>query len=91
MFFSPGCPAENAEVPFDTKDINMSEYLISARAENFIGRQWLYRDVEDAFKDDSVAGVLIIGNPGTGKSAWALRHCTTQFEASNQVELQRQL
>ena len=71
MFFSPGCPTENAKVPFDTKDINMSEYLISARAEDFIGRQWLYRDVEDAFKDDSVGGVLIIGNPGTGKSAWA--------------------
>ena len=71
MFFSPGCPTENAKVPFDTKDINMSEYLISARAEDFIGRQWLYRDVEDAFKEDSVGGVLIIGNPGTGKSAWA--------------------
>ena len=67
----PGCPAEEAKVPFDTKDINMSEYLISARAEDFIGRQWLYREVEDAFKDDSIGGVLIIGNPGTGKSAWA--------------------
>ena len=44
---------------------------MSQRAEDFIGRRWLYRDVEDAFKDDSVAGVLIIGNPGTGKSAWA--------------------
>ena len=67
----PGCPAEEAKVPFDTKDINMSEYLLSARAEDFIGRQWLYREVEDAFKDDSVVGVLIIGNPGTGKSAWS--------------------
>ena len=57
-------------MPFDTKDINMSEYLISAKAEDFIGRQWLYREVEDAFKDDSIGGVLIIGNPGTGKSAW---------------------
>ena len=67
----PGCPAEEAKVPFDTKDINMSEYLLSARAEDFIGRQWLYREVEDAFKDDSIGGVLIIGNPGTGKSAWS--------------------
>ena len=57
-------------MPFDTKDINMSEYLISARAEDFIGPQWLYKEVEDAFKDESVAGVLIIGNPGTGKSTW---------------------
>ena len=71
MFMFPGCPAEEAKVPFDTKDISMSGYLISARAEDFIGRQWLYREVEDAFKDDSIGGVLIIGNPGTGKSAWA--------------------
>ena len=44
---------------------------MSARAEDFIGRRWLYRQVEDAFKDDSIGGVLIIGNPGTGKYAWA--------------------
>lgn len=29
MFMFPGCPAEEAKVPFDTKDINMSEYLLS--------------------------------------------------------------
>ena len=49
----------------------MSEYLNTARAENFVGRQWLYREIEDKFKDGDIAGVLIIGNPGSGKSALA--------------------
>ena len=47
----------------------MSEYLNSARAENFIGRQWLYREIENILASDDISGVLIIGNPGTGKSA----------------------
>ena len=66
-----GCPAETAGVPIDTKDISMSEYLKTARGETFIGRHWLYREVEDSLKDNNVAGVLVIGNPGTGKSAFA--------------------
>ena len=49
----------------------MSEYLKTARGETFIGRHWLYREVEDSLKDNNVAGVLVIGNPGAGKSAWA--------------------
>ena len=56
-------------MPFETKDIDMSEYLDSARAENFIGRQWLYRELENTLTGHEVSGVLIIGNPGTGKSA----------------------
>ena len=47
----------------------MSEYLDAARAEDFIGRQWLYREIEDAFKDEYIAGVQILGSPGSGKSA----------------------
>lgn len=43
----------------------------TASGETFIGRHWLYREVEDSLKDDNVAGVLVIGNPGAGKSAWA--------------------
>ena len=64
-----GCPAEDTSVPFDTKDINMSEYLNSARAENFIGRQWLYREMENVLENDDLSGVLILGNPGAGKTA----------------------
>ena len=65
----PGCPAEDASVPFETKDINMSDYLNTARAENFMGRQWLYREVESTLLGSDVSGVLIIGDPGAGKSA----------------------
>ena len=71
IFVFTGCPAETAGVPIDTKDISMSEYLKTARGETFIGRHWLYREVEDSLEDDNVAGVLVIGNPGAGKSAWA--------------------
>ena len=46
----------------------MLDYLNTARAENFIGRQWLYREVEKILTSQ-VSGVLIIGNPGTDKSA----------------------
>ena len=66
-----GCPAEDASVLFETKEFNMSEYLDAERAEDFIGRQWLYREVEDAFEEENITGVQIIGSPGSGKSAFA--------------------
>ena len=47
----------------------MSEYLEANRAEDFVGRQWLYREVEDAFEEENIAGVQIIASPGSGKSA----------------------
>ena len=48
----------------------MTDYLAIAR-ENFIGRQWLYKEIESAFHPlrQGVSGVLIIGDPGAGKSA----------------------
>ena len=50
----------------------MTDYLTIAR-ENFIGRRWLYEEIEGAFfsSRDKVSGVLIIGDPGAGKSALA--------------------
>ena len=65
-----GCPAEDASVLFETKEFNMSEYLDAERAEDFIGRQWLYREVEYAFEEENITGVQIIGSPGSGKSAF---------------------
>ena len=47
----------------------MPDYLDAAQAENFTGRQWLYREIEDAFRDKHIAGVQIVGSPGCGKSA----------------------
>ena len=48
----------------------MTDYLTIAR-ENFIGRRWLYQDIENVFHPSrqGVSGVLIIGDPGAGKSA----------------------
>ena len=48
----------------------MTDYLTIAR-ENFIGRRWLYQEVENVFHPSrkGVSGVLIIGDPGAGKSA----------------------
>ena len=48
----------------------MTDYLAIAR-ENFIGRQWLYKEIESAFYPlrQGVSGVLIVGDPGAGKSA----------------------
>ena len=64
-----GCPAEDISVPFDSKEFNLTDYLTTAR-ENFIGRQWLYREIENVFYPTQAAsGVLIIGDPGAGKSA----------------------
>ena len=64
-----GPPVEDARVPFETKEFNMLDYLDAARAENFTGRRWLYEEIEDAFKDKYIAGVQIVGSPGSGKSA----------------------
>ena len=41
--------------------------------EGFIGRSWLYRELESVLnhpvQENGITGVLIIGDPGTGKSA----------------------
>ena len=68
MLFT-GCPAEDFSVPFDSQEFNLTDYLTTAR-ENFIGRQWLYQEIESVFYPTrTVSGVLIIGVPGAGKSA----------------------
>ena len=47
----------------------MTDYLAMVR-ENFIGRRWLYNEIENAFHPPSTAsGVMIVGDPGAGKSA----------------------
>ena len=69
-FYFTGCPAEDASVPFDTREFNLTDYLVTAR-EDFIGRRWLYQEIENAFKPvrQGLSGVLVIGDPGAGKSA----------------------
>ena len=69
-FYFTGCPAEDVSVPFDTKEFNLTDYLVTAR-EDFIGRRWLYQEIEHVFKParQGLSGVLVVGDPGAGKSA----------------------
>ncbi|XP_022807979.1 uncharacterized protein LOC111344986 [Stylophora pistillata] len=68
-FVREGCPTEDLRVPFDTKEFDWLDYL-SAAKETFTGRSWLYSELEDVFSySNDSTGVLIIGDPGTGKSA----------------------
>ena len=66
-----GCPLEIGDVPFDTNEFNFTSQLNVAR-EGFTGRQWLYHSLESLLLDsegDSVPGVMVVGEPGAGKSA----------------------
>ena len=67
--FLVGCPLETGSVPFDTKEFNFTRNLNAAR-ESFTGRLWLYQELESLLrKRDNVSGVVVVGEPGTGKSA----------------------
>ena len=60
---------EDGFVPFDSKEFNFTSYLSHAR-ERFTGRLWLYNELETSLmKQDTDRGVLVIGEPGAGKSA----------------------
>ena len=69
MTFLLGCPLESGSVPFDTKEFNFTRSLNAAR-ESFIGRLWLYYELDSLLtKPGNAGGVVVVGEPGTGKSA----------------------
>ncbi len=53
----------------ELKYFDFSDFINSSRAE-FIGRQWLYQEMESVLEHTNKRGVLITGNPGSGKSAF---------------------
>ena len=55
--------------PWKRNYFDFSDFISSSRAE-FIGRQWLYREMESELHHNDKLGVLITGNPGSGKSAF---------------------
>lgn len=66
---------EDEIVPFDTKEFNFTSNLESSR-EGFTGRQWIFHDILESLLlktqgNHPVRGVLVVGEPGTGKSALA--------------------
>ena len=43
---------------------------LSYKRENFFGRSWFFRELDDIFENaDAPVGVLVTGDPGSGKSA----------------------
>lgn len=73
VYYFSGCPLEDKPVPFNTKEYNFTNILESSRA-GFTGREWLFHDILKSISqktkgDHPVRGVLVVGEPGTGKSA----------------------
>jgi len=67
--YNDGCPLETGSVPFNTKEFNFTRNLNAAR-ESFTGRHWLYQELESLLREQhNVTGVVVVGEPGTGKSA----------------------
>ena len=55
--------------PWNLKFFDFTDFINSSRA-GFTGRQWLYQEMESLLEGTDKRGVLITGNPGSGKSAF---------------------
>ena len=55
--------------PWKLKFFDFTDFIISSR-EEFTGRRWLIDEMEQALEHDDKRGVLLTGNPGSGKSAF---------------------
>ena len=55
--------------PWQLKFLDFTDFIISSR-KDFIGRRWLYKEMEQALEHNDKRGVLLTGNPGSGKSAF---------------------
>ena len=54
---------------FQFQEFDLSSYLAYKR-EGFVGRGWFFSELESIFEDNQlISGVLITGDPGSGKSA----------------------
>ncbi|XP_022790585.1 protein TANC2-like [Stylophora pistillata] len=64
-----GCALQDYSDQWELKNFDFSDFINSSKAE-FIGRQWLYQEMETVLEHTENRGVLITGNPGSGKSAF---------------------
>ena len=55
--------------PWNLKVFDFTDFIVSSR-EEFTGRRWLYEEMEQALEHNDKRGVLLTGNPGSGKSAF---------------------
>jgi len=64
-----GCAIKRHDDQWKLKYFDFSDFVTSSRTD-FIGRQWLYREMEEVMEHASSRGVLLVGNPGSGKTAF---------------------
>ena len=67
--FYVGCSIKRYDDRWNLKHFDFDDFAATSRAD-FIGRKWLYRDMEELMENSSFRGVLLIGNPGSGKTAF---------------------
>ena len=67
----------------DLRQFNFTSYLNTAR-EDFIGRKWLFDTIEDVLnnKTNDLSAVVIVGEPGSGKSAIAAQLICSRSSSS---------
>ncbi|XP_044175919.1 uncharacterized protein LOC114950200 [Acropora millepora] len=63
------CTMHEFDDPWKLKFFDFKDFIISSR-EEFTGRRWLYEELEQALEHNDKRGVLLTGNPGSGKSAF---------------------
>ena len=66
---SLGCNLTRNHDLWTLKYFDFYEFVTSFRA-GFIGRQWLYQEMDEIMDKPDGRGVLLIGNPGSGKTAF---------------------
>ena len=64
-----GCSIKRYDDRWSLKHFDFDDFASTSRSD-FIGRKWLYRDMEDLMENSSYRGVLLVGNPGSGKTAF---------------------
>ena len=72
FYSTVGCPIAITKSPISHlhfQEFDFSSYL-AYKSEGFVGRKWFFLELENIFEESpSTAGVLITGEPGSGKSA----------------------
>lgn len=69
FFFFTGCTIKTHHDLWKLKSFDFGEFIVSSRSE-FTGRTWLYQEMDEALEQTDTRGVLLIGNPGSGKTAF---------------------
>ena len=68
-FLFTGCAIKTHHDLWKLKYFDFSEFIVSSRSE-FTGRTWLYQEMDEVLEQTETRGVLLIGNPGSGKTAF---------------------